>query len=141
MRKVRDIPSWVKSNPFIVLVGVLTTLFGLIASANNGIPVILKWFNRPDCFTYATVYRTTWSYFKHEGEFWREYPANGGLHSFEFREVDRNPNYIYLLNLTERPDNPNWTTLTVQIPVCGGMAKITAGIPEHWGDLGLVWRG
>jgi hypothetical protein len=62
--------------------GVLTTAFGLIAGAGNAIPVVLKWLNRPDCFTYVSVYRTPWSYFQQEGARWREYPPKGGVHRF-----------------------------------------------------------
>src|SRR5262249_32726480 len=134
------ISNWIKANPLKVLAGALTTVFGLIVGASNAIPVVLKWLNRPDCFTYASVYRTSWSYFQHEGERWREYPPNGGVHRYEFREVNRNPDHILLLNLTERPEIKDWTTLMVQLPVCGGTAKIAFGVPEHWSDLGQVWR-
>ena len=140
MEKPSGISNWVKSKLLILLVGVLTTAFGLIVSASNAIPVVLKWLNRPDCFTYASVYRTPWSYFQHEGARWREYPPNGSVHRYEFREVDRNRDYILLLNLTERPDIKDWATLMVQLPVCGGTAKMTFGVPEHWFELGQVWR-
>ena len=57
MGKLDAISSWIKSNPLIVLAGALTTVFGFVISASNVIPVILKALNRPDCFTYADVYR------------------------------------------------------------------------------------
>ncbi len=139
MKRPRAISSWVKSNPLIVFAGVMTTVSGFILSASNVTPVILKGLNLPDCFTYANVYRGPWSYFKLEGNAWREYPPSGGTYRFEFRELHRTRDNIDLQNLTERPDNPDWATLRVRLPVCGGTAKITAGIPEHWIDLAQVW--
>ena len=140
MEKESAIAKWVKSNPLILLAGALTTIFGLVISTGNVIPVILKGLNLPDCFTYATVYRIPWSYFKREDELWREYPPNGGKFMFEFREFQRTRDNIDLLNITPRLDNPAWQTLMVRLPVCGGMAKIAAGIPQHWGDLAQAHR-
>jgi hypothetical protein len=137
---LKVISSWVKSNPLIVLAGALSTVFGLVVSASNVIPLILTGLNLPNCLTYATVYRIPWSYFKLEGELWREYPPNGGVHLYEFREFQRTRDNIDLLNLTPRPDTPGWQSLMVRLPVCGGTAKITVGIPEHWNDFADVRR-
>jgi hypothetical protein len=57
MGKLDAISNWIKSNPLIVLLGALTTMFGFVISASSVIPVILKALNRPDCLTYADVYR------------------------------------------------------------------------------------
>jgi hypothetical protein len=142
MGKLDAISSWIKSNPLIVLAGALTTVFGFVISASNVIPVILKALNRPDCFTYADVYRNAWTDFKREGEFWREYPrGEGGKYRYEFREVLRTRDHIDLLNLTPRPDTKGWETLIVRLPVCGGTAKLTIGITEHWINLYEVSRG
>src|ERR1700738_2198246 len=103
--------NWVKSNRIIVLAGALTTIFGLIGSANSAVPVVLKAFNVPDCFTYANVYRGAGSYFKHEGAVWREYPPDGGAYRFEFREVQRTRDDISLVNLTPREGMQGWQSL------------------------------
>ena len=57
MGKLDAISNWIKSDPLIVLVGALTTMFGFVISASSVIPVILKALNSPDCLTYADVYR------------------------------------------------------------------------------------
>jgi hypothetical protein len=70
--------NWLGSNRLIVLAGALTTLFGLIISANNVLPVLFKMFDMPDCLSYASVYRLPWSSIKNEGGGnWREYPWDG----------------------------------------------------------------
>jgi hypothetical protein len=139
MDKPRPISSWVKANSLIVmLAGGLTTGFALIVGASNVMPLLLKAFNLPDCFTYASVYRDPYTYFKLEGPLWREY-ANDGAHIFDFKEVHRTRDNIDLLNLTERPGVTDWQSMIVRLPVCGGTARIT-GNPEHWIDLYQVWR-
>ena len=132
--------DWIKGKPIIVLAGALTTVFGLIMSTSNVIPVVLKTLNRPDCLTYASVYRDPFSEFRQEGALWREYQPVGGPAKYEFRETHRTRDYIDLLNLTPRPEEPNWQTLLVRLPVCGGTARAAVGIAEHWFDLYPVWR-
>jgi hypothetical protein len=132
--------DWIKGKPFIVLAGALTTLFGLIMSTSNVIPVVLKALNRPDCLTYASVYRDPFSEFRQEGAFWREYPLAGGPANYEFKEAHRTRDNIDLLNLTPRPDVREWQTLLVRLPVCGGTATLTVGTTEHWVDLYPIWR-
>jgi hypothetical protein len=136
-RKSSTVSDWIKSNRLIVLAGALTTIFGLVVSAHNALPVILSALNRPDCLTYATVYRDPFGYFKLEGDTWREY--QGGVVRYEFREVHRTRDGIDLLNLTPRPDVREWQTLIVRLPVCEGTAKLTVGTTEHWYDLYPVW--
>ena len=132
--------AWIKGKPFVVLAGALTTLFGLIISTSNVIPVVLKTLNRPDCFTYASVYRDPFSEFRQEGAFWREYQPADGPAKYEFKETHRTREFIDLLNLTPRPEEPNWQTLLVRLPVCGGTARAAVGIAEHWFDLYPIWR-
>jgi hypothetical protein len=141
MEKADAISSWIKSNPLIVAAGALTTVFGLVISLNNVVPVILKALNRPDCFpyTYADTYHDLWSDFKREGIFWREYPREGGEYRYQFRELHRTRENIDLLNLTPRPEHPGWETMVVRLPVCGGPAKVTIGITEQWEDMYEVW--
>lgn len=132
--------AWIKSKRLLVLAGALTTLFGFIISTSNVVPVVLKAFGRPDCFTYASVYRDPFSEFRQEGVFWREYPLEGGAARYEFKEAHRTRDAIDLLNLTPRPDVQEWQTLIVRLPVCGGTARLTVGTTEHWVDLYPIWR-
>ena len=132
--------SWIKSKRLLVIAGGLTTLFGLIVSASNVTPVVLKALGRPDCLTYAKVYHDPFSDFKLEDDRWREYPHEGGPARYEFREAHRTRENIDLLNLTPRPDTRDWQTLIVRLPVCGGTAQLTVGITENWVDLYPIWR-
>jgi hypothetical protein len=133
--------SWIGSNRLIVLAGALTTLFGLIISANNVAPVVFKMLDLPDCLSYATVYRLPWSSIKNEGGgSWREYPWDGTVVAFEFREFQRTRDSIDLLNLTPRAEVPGWQTMLVRLPVCGGTAEWTTSNPEHWVPLGELRR-
>ncbi len=59
--------------------------------------------------------------------------------AFEFNEVHRTRDAIELLNLTPRPEIPEWKTMVVSLPVCGGKARYAVGIPERWDDLFEVW--
>lgn len=131
---------WAKPSLLALLVGVLTTIFTLIGAASNAVPVVLKTLNLPDCFTYANVYRGTQSDFKKEGAVWREYAPDSVTYRYEFKEVDRTRDEILLRNLTPREGLADWASLVVHLPVCGGTAKLTEGLPEHWTDLEEVWR-
>jgi hypothetical protein len=133
--------SWLGSNRLIVIAGALTTLFGLIISANNVLPVIFKMFNLPDCMSYASLYRLPWSSIKNEGGgIWREYPWDGTTVAYEFREFQRTRENIDLLNLTPRAEVPGWKTMLVRLPVCGGTAQWTVSNPERWVPLGELRR-
>ena len=134
MEKVRTISLWLKSNPLVAVAGALTAVYTLIVSSSNITYAILKVLDRPDCFTYASVYHSPWSHFKLEGEVWREYFGDDKKHRFEFKEFKRTRQDIVLQNLTPRPDFPNPEILMVSIPVCGGTSKITTGMPLHWTD-------
>ena len=131
---------WVKPSLLALLVGVLTTIFTLIGAASNAVPVVLKTLNLPDCFTYADVYRGTQSDFKKEGAVWREYAPDAVAYHYEFREVGRTRDEILLRNLTPREGLVDSASLVVHLPVCGGTAKLTEGLPERWTDLEEVWR-
>jgi hypothetical protein len=137
---LNTILDWAKSNRIFVLAGALTTIFGLIGSANSAVPVVLKAFNVPDCYTYANLYRGAGSYFKHEGAVWREYPPEGGAYRFEFKEIQRTRDDISLVNLTPREGMKDWQSLMVRLPVCGGTAKLFIGMPERSFNLEEVWR-
>jgi hypothetical protein len=138
---LKAVLDWVKSNRILVIAGTLAPILGLIGSANSAVPVVLKAFNVPDCLTYADLYRGAGSYFKREGAVWREYPPEGGAYRFEFKEVQRTRDDISLVNQTPRPGMPDWQTLMVRLPVCGGTAKLLIGMPERSFNLEEVWRG
>ena len=132
--------SWVKPSTFALLVGVVTTISTVIGATSNAVPVVLKTLNLPDCFTYADVYRGTQSDFRKEGDVWREYPPDATAYDYEFREVRRTRDEILLRNLTHRDGVTDWATLVVHLPVCGGTARLSEGLPERWTDLEEVWR-
>jgi hypothetical protein len=133
--------DWIRSNRLVVLTGALTTIFGLIGSAGNVAPLMLKGLNLPDCLTYAGTYRKPESYFKNDGSVWREYfPSDGGAFRFEFKEVRRTRDNIDLLNLTQREEERDWASMMVRLPVCGGTAQLILGIPERTINLAEVWR-
>jgi hypothetical protein len=134
--------AWLGANRWAVMAGALTavtTTFGLIASAGTVVPLVLGAVGLPRCLTYADVYNKPGSYFKKEGDVWREHFPDGT--QYVFKEVRRTPDIIDLLNLTPRPSERDWQTLIVRLPVCGGSAKIILGVPERQLDLAEVWRG
>ena len=132
--------SWVKPNLLALVVGVLTTMFALVGAASNAVPVILRTLDLPDCLTYADVYRGTQSDFKKEGVVWREYAPDAVAYHYEFREVDRTRDEIILRNLTPRQELTDSMSLVVHLPVCGGIVKLTEGMPERSTNLEQVWR-
>lgn len=133
--------NWVKPSLLALLVGVVTTIFTLVGAASNAVPVILKTFNLPACVFYADVYPGTQSDFKKEGDVWREYAPDAVTYNYEFREVERTPEEIILRNLTPRPGVADSATLVVHIPACGGIVRLTEGLPERSTNLEQVWRG
>jgi hypothetical protein len=132
---------WMKPGLWALLVGVVTTISTVIGATSSAVPVVLKTLNLPDCFTYADVYRGTQSDFKKEGAVWREYAPDAVASNYEFKEVRRTRDEILLRNLTPRQGVADSASLVVHLPVCGGTAKLTEGLPERWTDLEEVWRG
>ena len=88
----------------------------------------------------AQDYLGTQSDFKKEGNVWREYPAGTASYRYEFTEINRTYAKIVLRNLTPRDETPDWKTLTVHLPACGGIATLSEGRPERSIDLQEVWR-
>ena len=131
--------SWIGTTRLVVLAGALATTFSLIANADKCIPVVLRALDLPDCYSYANVYDKPGSSFRKEDAVWREYPSDGGAPVFTFREIQRTREHIDLLNLTERPNEPDWKNLMVRLPVCGGTARLM--FPNRSLDLAEVWRG
>jgi hypothetical protein len=132
--------NWAKPSLLALLVGVLTTVFSLIGAASNAVPVILKTLNLPECITYANAYGGTQSDFKKEGDAWREYAPGATAFQNEFKEIARSRTEILLRNLTPRAASADWPTLVVHLPVCGGTARMSEGMPERWTDLEEVWK-
>jgi hypothetical protein len=132
--------SWVKPSLLAVLLGGLTATFALVVQASNAVPVILKTLNIPACLTYADVYRGTQSDFRKEGVLWREYAPEAAAFTYEFKEFLRTRDEILIRNLTPREQPADWATLVIHLPVCGGIVKMTEGMPEKSTDLEQVWR-
>jgi len=140
--KIGGLLNWIKSNSIVATVlatvGLVTPIVGFV-QASNVVPFALRTFAIPDCYKYADTYYDKWSEFRREGKMWREYPRAGGPYSYEFNEVHRTRDAIVLVNLTPRPEIPEWKTMVVSLPVCGGKARYAVGIPERWDDLFEVW--
>ena len=133
--------SGLKPSLLAMLFGGVTTataVFAMISQAGTAVPLILKTLNLPSCRT-SDVYLGTQSNFKKEGAVWREYSPDAVAYRYEFKEINRTRDKIMLRNLTPR-DTKDWETLTVHLPACDGIAKLSEGLPERWTDLQEVWR-
>jgi len=139
---IAGLVNWIKTNSIAATVfataGLLMPVVGFVQESNV-VPFALHTLAIPDCYKYADTYYDKWSEFRREGKTWREYPRAGGPFSFEFNEVHRTRDAIELVNLTPRPEIPEWTTMVVSPPVCGGKARYAVGIPGRWDDLFEVW--
>ncbi|WP_315719852.1 MULTISPECIES: hypothetical protein [unclassified Bradyrhizobium] len=126
--------------------GALTTVFAAIGAVNSVIPAVsnigsatLDMLNLPACFSYADHFGGTQSSFRKEGNLWREYPRGSETFSYEFKEIRRTRQEIMLWNVTPRPNVPDAASLVVHLPVCGGMAVLTEGLPERTTKLQETW--
>ncbi|WP_316185128.1 hypothetical protein [Bradyrhizobium sp. SZCCHNRI1003] len=129
-----------------ILAAAATTVLAAIGAVNSALPAVsnvgeavLKTLNIPACLSYADVYAGTQSSFRKQGQIWREYPRNSAAFSYEFKEIRRTRDEILLLNATPRPDVPDAASLVVHLPVCGGTAVLTEGLPERSTNLEQVW--
>ena len=104
---------------------------------------------RPTCLLYGDRYSHASGYFERVGSTWVEYPPYGGTNHFEFEEVRRDREYIYLRNLTPRRTDDRSTpdgvlaaerTMLLRLPACGGVAQWSYQNPLHWTDLAQVWK-
>lgn len=142
-KKIATLLNWIKSNSIvatvIALTGLATPAVAFIGQTGDLIADALKIFNIPACYRYADVYYDKFSYFKRDGQLWQEIPRDSGDKSYAFREVHRTRDEIELVNLTERPDIPEWKLMSVSLPVCGGTARYSIGVPDHWVDMYDVW--
>ena len=138
--KFQTMANWIKSksNPVLILLTGAGTLVALVSAFLTNIESISQFFDRRHCLTYASGYRGVSNLFKKEGGEWVEYQS--GTARFKFEETGRDGGYLYLHNKTERPENPEWATLAVRLPRCGGEAGITSGLPQRpWVRLADVW--
>lgn len=136
--RLRGAARWLKSNPIVAILGVVGSVFGVIKGAPAAWSVITQVLGLPECVTYSKIYRHANGYFAAEGDQWVEYPPYSGTDKFRFREIRRNREYIYILNLTPRAGPAN--TMLLRFPVCGGTAQWTYQNPQEWTDLYYVWR-
>jgi hypothetical protein len=136
--RLRAIARWLKSHPVVAILGVIATVFGVIKGAPAAWSVTMHAVGLPDCITYSKTYRHAGGYFALENGEWIEYPSFRGKEHFKFREVRRDPEYVYLLNLTPRAGRAS--TMLLRFPVCGGTAQWTYQNPQQWTDLYTVWR-
>jgi len=141
--KIAGVLNWIKSNSIVASViavaSIVTPVTAMVVQTDRALPIFREIFAIPDCYKYADTYYDKWSEFRREGKMWREYPRAGGPYSFEFNEVHRTRDAIQLVNLTPRAEIPEWKTMVVSLPVCGGKARYAVGIPEKWDDLFDVW--
>ena len=116
-----------------------TAVFAMITQASTAVPVIIDTLNLLTCRA-SDIYLGTQSDFKKEGEVWREYPAGTASYRYEFTEINRTYAKIVLRNFTPRDDTPDWKTLTVHLPACGGKVELKEGRPERTIILEEVWQ-
>jgi hypothetical protein len=135
-----------KSGLLALFIGALTTAFTVVATVTTAVPgithigtMVLKVLNIPDCLSYSDIYRGTQSDFKKEGNLWREYAPNAVAYNYEFKELRRTRDEIILRNMTPRKDVADSASLVVHLPVCGGTAVLTEGLPERSTNLEQVW--
>ncbi|MGJ5178996.1 hypothetical protein ACQR16_13100 [Bradyrhizobium oligotrophicum] len=135
-----------KSGWLVMAAGALTTVFAAIGAVNSVIPaasnigaLVLDTLNLPACLTYADNFGGTQSSFRKEGNLWREYPRGSETFSYEFKEIRRTREEIMLWNVTPRTNVPDAASLVVHLPVCGGTAMLTEGLPERSTKLEEIW--
>lgn len=145
MGTLSKLTDWIKSNPLIVLVGALTPLVGFALSVSNSMPTILRALNRPPCYTYGDTYQDSYTEFRRQGALWNEYSLATQQKIYEFREIHRDPDFILILNLTDRtnavPKIPEWKDMVVRLAVCSpGKAEVLYGPGRPWEYLFDIWR-
>ncbi|UFZ05253.1 hypothetical protein LQG66_02710 [Bradyrhizobium ontarionense] len=139
-------PSRSRTGWLAIAAGVITTVFAAIGAVNSAIPAasnvgaaVLETLNLPACLSYADRYDGTQSSFRKEGNLWREYPRGSETYSYDFKEIRRTRQEIMLWNVTPRANVADAASLVVHLPVCGGMAVLTEGLPERSTNLEQIW--
>jgi hypothetical protein len=137
----KKIVDWVKANPVVAFLGTVIPVAASIIGLVNGLPeawkITLGMADLPPCGSYAPVYHYAIGTFTLKGSnAWHEVNT---FDQFDFKEVRRTPDFILLLNLTQR-SYPRWPMMLVRLPPCGGTAQWTYENPENWIDLFQIWR-
>ena len=127
----------IKSSPVVLGLGALVLVVGLLKSLVSDVGALVQGI-QPLCWGYADAYVSVNGAFRKEGEHWFEY--QGGERLYEFEERARRDGHLYLVNLTERENEPLWRNIVVRLPRCGGIPKVNAKNPPEWVALHDVWR-
>jgi hypothetical protein len=131
------IVEWLKKNPIYTAIGVLGTVFGFIKGIPPAWTAISETFGIPECVTVSDRYYYYSGHFTNtRPDTWVEFQPAAKLN---FLEINRNRNYVILLNKTPRAD-PRWESMLVRLPICGGTAQWTYENPQQWVDLFDVAR-
>ena len=121
------------------MISIITAILGLVKGVPPAWSAAMKMLDRPYCFNYADSYKHAGGSFDKRGKNWIEYPEYDGKNNFQFMEVKRDPEFIYLRNVTPRAD-ARWRSMVVRLPVCGGESEWTYGNPDIWTPLYHMWR-
>jgi hypothetical protein len=77
--------------------------------------------------------------FRKEGDIWREYPALPDGDHFEFKELRRDTEHIYLYDESRKRDERS--PMYLRIPIGGGMVQWSYSNPLIWQDVCVVEPG
>ena len=127
---------WVRRNPLFGVAAITAPILGVVTAIPQAWPAIAAMTGLPHCLSYSDIYYYHNGHFLNAGAQWIEYQRTVQL---TFQEMYRNPDYIVLVNKTQRTD-PRWESMLVRLPVCGGTAQWTYENPQQWIDLYDVTR-
>jgi len=128
----------IRSNPVVLGLSAIAVIVTFLKTLIGDVSALVQTV-QPLCWGYADAYVSVNGAFKKEGDRWVEY--HGGVRRYEFEERGRFDGELFLLNLTEREDEPNWRDISVRIPRCGGAPEVNSKLPPEWVKLDKVWRG
>ncbi|ACL55764.1 hypothetical protein [Methylobacterium nodulans] len=94
---------------------------------------------RPHCLNCSDVYMYAGGALQRRGEDWVEVPTYRGFNVSYFDELERNTEFIYLINAAAR-SNAKVNTIIIRIPVCGGVSQVAVPSAPTWIDSHPVWR-
>jgi hypothetical protein len=128
--------DWIKKHPLYALAALLAPVVGMVADIPAAWAGFTAMVGLPPCVTYSSTYYYSSGHFSDTGGAWTEHHRGG---RFQFSEMNRDANYITLINRTPRVD-PRWEEMLVRLPVCGGTAQWAYQNPLAWTDLYPVSR-
>jgi hypothetical protein len=102
MRRFTALVRWLKIHPIITTISIVASIFAFISGILPTWETAMAISGRPACFSYGSIYYHSSGYFELSGNVWSEYPPYADNYSFEFEEVSRDREYIYLKNITPR---------------------------------------